>query len=319
MNKDLKKFEEQNNIITDETLYFFDEKEQDKILDARPWRSDPRYFKKCKISLLALLKMLSHARMAGSNEVMGLPLGKIQGDTFLIMDVFALPVEATETRVSAGAECNEFMIQTIELLEKAGRKENVRGWYHSHPGYGPYLSGTDVMTQRLQQVGDPMVAIVIDPIRTMVSGKIQIGAFRTYPQDYNAPDDDHREFQSIPLEKIEDYGIHYKSYYQLEVSFFKNSLDNQLIEILWNKYWINTVTSSSLIVNNHYFVTGLNDLSSKISNQKSKSKKSDYLLTLDELLGKNSAQEKEPLKYALEKNQAVLSESIKNLLFSYKI
>lgn len=96
-------------------------------MDARPWRTDPRYFKKCKISLLALLKMLSHARMAGSNEVMGLPLGKIQGDTFLIMDVFALPVEATETRVSAGAESNEFMIQTLELLEKAGRQENVRG------------------------------------------------------------------------------------------------------------------------------------------------------------------------------------------------
>ena len=28
---------------------------------------------------------------------------------------------------------------------------------------------------------DPMLAIVIDPIKTMASGKIDIGAFRTYP------------------------------------------------------------------------------------------------------------------------------------------
>lgn len=72
----------------------------------------------------------------------------------------------------------------------------------------------------------------------------------------------------IPLDKIEDFGVHYKSYYSLEVSFFKNTLDNQILEILWNKYWINTVTQSPLLVNNDYFVNGLNDLSTKIHNQK---------------------------------------------------
>lgn len=34
-----------------------------------------------------------------------------------------------------------------------------------------------------------MVAIVIDPIRTMASGKIEIGAFRTYPEDYREQGD----------------------------------------------------------------------------------------------------------------------------------
>jgi COP9 signalosome complex subunit 5 len=29
-----------------------------------------------------------------------------------------------------------------------------------------------------------MLAIVIDPIRTMASGKIEVGAFRTYPENY---------------------------------------------------------------------------------------------------------------------------------------
>ena len=32
-----------------------------------------------------------------------------------------------------------------------GRQENAIGWYHSHPGYGCWLSGIDVSTQMLNQ------------------------------------------------------------------------------------------------------------------------------------------------------------------------
>ena len=36
------------------------------------------------------------------------------------------------------------------------------GWYHSHPGYGCWLSGIDVSTQMLnQQFQEPFVAIVV--------------------------------------------------------------------------------------------------------------------------------------------------------------
>lgn len=66
---------------------------------------------------------------------------------------------------------------------QVGRQENVIGWYHSHPGYGCWLSGIDVSTQMLNQnYQEPFVAIVIDPIRTISSGKVNIGAFRTYPK-----------------------------------------------------------------------------------------------------------------------------------------
>ncbi|KAI5000367.1 hypothetical protein ZWY2020_004956 [Hordeum vulgare] len=43
-----------------------------------------------------LLKMVVHARAGGTIEIMGL----IQGDSIIVMDAFALPVEGTET--SAG-------------------------------------------------------------------------------------------------------------------------------------------------------------------------------------------------------------------------
>lgn len=36
-------------------------------------------------------------------------------------------------------------------------------------------------------------------------------------------------------------------YYALEVTYFKSSLDRKLLELLWNKYWVNTLSSSSLL------------------------------------------------------------------------
>jgi len=45
---------------------------------------------------------------------------------------------------------------------KAGRLENAIGWYHSHPGYGCWLSGIDVGTQMLNQnYQDPWLAVVV--------------------------------------------------------------------------------------------------------------------------------------------------------------
>ncbi len=68
-------------------------------------------------------------------------------------------------------------------MQGAGRLENMVGWYHSHPGYGCWLSGIDVSTQSIQQqYQDPFLAIVVDPHRTIAAGKVEIGAFRTYPE-----------------------------------------------------------------------------------------------------------------------------------------
>lgn len=68
-------------------------------------------------------------------------------------------------------------------MRQVGRQENAIGWYHSHPGYGCWLSGIDVSTQMLNQnFQEPFVAIVIDPVRTISAGKVCLGAFRTYPK-----------------------------------------------------------------------------------------------------------------------------------------
>ena len=175
-----------------------------------------------------MLKMVMHARSGGNIEVMGLMQGKISGDTFVVTDAFRLPVEGTETRVNAADDANEYMVGYLEGCRQAGKMENAVGWYHSHPGYGCWLSGIDVSTQHTQQMfQDPFLAVVIDPDRTISAGKVEIGAFRTYPENYKpstaAADDG---YQTIPLAKAEDFGAHASRDYSLEVTHFKSTLDS---------------------------------------------------------------------------------------------
>ena len=79
-----------------------------------------------------------------------------------VMDSVALPVEGTETRVNAQTEAFEYMSAYFNSMERIGKNEKAIGWYHSHPGYGCWLSGIDVSTQMLnQKFSEPWLAIVV--------------------------------------------------------------------------------------------------------------------------------------------------------------
>ncbi|KAG8636464.1 COP9 signalosome complex subunit 5a isoform X2 [Manihot esculenta] len=275
-----KTWELENNIITVDTpptstnsttdsssdaIFYYDARAQAKFQQDRPWVNDPHYFSRVKISALALLKMVVHARSGGTIEVMGLMQGKTDGNAIIVMDAFALPVEGTETRVNAQADAYEYMVDYSQTNKQSGRLENVVGWYHSHPGYGCWLSGIDVSTQMLnQQFQEPFLAVVIDPTRTVSAGKVEIGAFRTYPEGYKPPDDLVSEYQTIPLNKIEEFGVHCKQYYALDITCFKSSLDSHLLDLLWNKYWVNTLSSSPLLGNGDFVAGQISDLAEKL-------------------------------------------------------
>lgn len=160
-----------NGIEEVDEVFRYDKAAQQAILQAAPWKADPHYFKKVRISAVALIKMVRarlrrparakgarvgsegssreahsqvmHARSGGAYEIMGLMQGKLEGDTMVVMDAFALPVVGTETRVNAQNEANEFMIQYIEcspavrtLLERSRRKLGaVRSLTHGDSGH----------------------------------------------------------------------------------------------------------------------------------------------------------------------------------------
>ncbi|CAJ0932890.1 unnamed protein product, partial [Mesorhabditis belari] len=257
-----------NKIDTVDKPFEINDAEQTQMRNAKPWEKDPHYFKEVKISAVALIKMVTHARRGGNLEVMGLMQGHIDANTFVVTESFALPVEGTETRVNAQAQAYEYMTNYVEMGEQEGHKHKVLGWYHSHPGYGCWLSGIDVSTQSTnQQYLEPWVAVVIDPLRTMSAGKVDIGAFRTYPKGYKPPDErgsSANEYQSVPLHKIEDFGVHCKSYYPLDVTFFKSALDDKMLKSMFNTYWINTLRGSPIFANSDYINSQIKDLAGKV-------------------------------------------------------
>ena len=68
-----------------------------------------------------------------------------------------------------------------EMLPKVGYKsEVVVGWYHSHPGFGCWLSFVDVKTQRsFEQLNSRAIALVIDPVQSISGHTVVLEAFRT--------------------------------------------------------------------------------------------------------------------------------------------
>ncbi|AEO69125.1 uncharacterized protein THITE_2119170 [Thermothielavioides terrestris NRRL 8126] len=241
--------------------------------------------------------MVMHARSGGSLEVMGIMQGYVDGPALVVTDAFRLPVEGTETRVNAQSDADEYLVQYLSLCRDESRQENVIGWYHSHPGYGCWLSGIDVATQQLQQLQGPMVAVVIDPDRTISANKVDIGAFRTYPEGYVAPaanpNNDNNPAnttsssssplltapsistaatttggggggQSVPLTKADDFGAHASKYYALEVEHYRGTLDAKLLELLWSKYWVATLAQNPLLTNRDYASSQMCDVAQRV-------------------------------------------------------
>jgi len=195
---------------SDDKRYTFDEAAVEALRAEKPWMSNPRHISKVFISPSAAMKMLKHTytgcergvREGGKpQEVMGMLLGRPDPDdprSLIVTDVFALPIVGFETRVVADDDqAINYMIELSENLEKT-RNERIMGWYHSHPfdvdeaHNHCYMSTTDISTQLAWQRaedpnGNPWLAIVIDPLRSLAKSTPEFGAFRVYPPEYNAP------------------------------------------------------------------------------------------------------------------------------------
>ena len=55
-----------------------------------------------------------------------------------------------------------------------------------------------------------------------------------------------------------------RRYYQLEISYFKSSCDTALLNAIWNKYWIATLSASPLLSNAPYISAQMKDIADKL-------------------------------------------------------
>ena len=194
------------------------------------------------ISPLALLKMLRHGKAGIPLEVMGLMLGDYVDDyTVKCIDVFSMPQSGTETTIESIDE--GFQVKMVEMLKQTGRNEIVVGWYHSHPGFGCWLSSTDLNTQKtFEQQVPRTVAVVVDPIQS-VRGKVVIDAFRTYGGvGFNLGDTDQRQTTSNLGVFRRAKGFSLKdlakiSYYSILIGYRKNDLETKMLLNLRKSSW----------------------------------------------------------------------------------
>jgi len=194
------------------------------------------------ISSLALLKMLKHGRAGVPMEVMGLMLGEFVDDyTVRVVDVFAMPQSGTG--VSVEAVDPVFQTKMLDMLKQTGRPETVVGWYHSHPGFGCWLSGVDINTQQsFEALNQRAVAVVVDPIQS-VKGKVVIDAFRlTNPQLTMMGQEPRQTTSNLghlnkPSIQALIHGLN-RHYYSIVINYRKNELEQKMLLNLHKKKWI---------------------------------------------------------------------------------
>jgi len=198
------------------------------------------------ISSLALLKMLKHGRAGVPMEVMGLMLGEFVDEyTVRVIDVFAMPQSGTG--VSVEAVDPVFQAKMLDMLKQTGRPEMVVGWYHSHPGFGCWLSGVDINTQQsFEALSDRAVAVVVDPIQS-VKGKVVIDAFRLINPNMMVLGREPRQTTSVlghlqkPSIQALIHGLN-RHYYSIAINYRKTELEQTMLMNLHKKNWVDGLT-----------------------------------------------------------------------------
>ncbi|CAJ1987676.1 COP9 signalosome complex subunit 5 [Leishmania donovani] len=239
----------------------------------KPWRFDSLFFESVSVSLAATVKMFLHGTRGCPDmsqgrfnwfEVMGLLIGHFSHRELILTDSFSLPVAASEVECSMTEASQIYMANYLEYHRRLGKAEpGCLGWYHTHPGYSCFLSGIDVTTQRdSQQMQDPWVALVIDPVKTLRTGQFSMKAFRTYPEgDFQGQRPRSASHSAVdgaqpaaspasatastmsddyglpPSNRVKEFGMHAHRYYELPVRIVQSARDAPLWELLQRHFW----------------------------------------------------------------------------------
>lgn len=270
------------------------------------------------ISSLALLKMLKHGRAGVPMEVMGLMLGEFVDDfTIHVIDVFAMPQSGTG--VSVEAVDDVFQTKMMDMLRQTGRDQMVVGWYHSHPGFGCWLSSVDVNTQQsFEQLNKRAVAVVVDPIQS-VKGKVVIDAFRTIdPTTLMRGQEPRQSTSNIghlnkPSIQALIHGLN-RHYYSLNIDYHKTLYETNMLLNLHKKTWQSGLKMADFNHRDHENLENIQSLVkiAKLYNERvSEEKKLDEEQLKTRYVGKQ-----DPKKHLADTSEKIIEDNVTSLLTS---
>ncbi len=127
-----------------------------------------------------LEKMTDHADegLDEEKEIMGLMVGKLYRDNKgVYAEVFSVITSNLQSDMVSVRFDSVSMDDLFDAIDELEDDNMVVGWYHSHPGFGCFMSETDIKTQDglFGKLGG--FAIVIDPVRQ------ELKAFDSNPGD----------------------------------------------------------------------------------------------------------------------------------------
>lgn len=268
------------------------------------------------ISSLALLKMLKHGRAGVPMEVMGLMLGEFVDDyTVNVVDVFAMPQSGTG--VSVEAVDDVFQAKMMDMLKQTGRDQMVVGWYHSHPGFGCWLSSVDVNTQKsFEQLNSKAVAVVVDPIQS-VKGKVVIDAFRLIDTTAIMRNQEPRQTTSNagllnkPNIQALIHGLN-RHYYSLSIDYHKTSAETNMLMNLHKEQWQSGLKMHDYKEKEHHNLEATQKMV-KIAEQYSKRIEEERELSEEELKTRYVGKQ-DPKKHLSDTAESVLEDNIVSVL-----
>ena len=81
-----------------------------------------------------------------------------------------------------------------------------------------------------------------------------------------------QEFDSIPLNRAEEFGVHQNKYYRMPHYFFQSQFENNIVKLIYKNYWVDSLCSNALLVNEDFYQEKVEDVSAKLQNYNVKEK-----------------------------------------------
>lgn len=147
-------------------------------------------------------------------EVGGVLVGRVPREDGLPLITGAIPaVNADEQRATLTFTQDAWQHFHQTLDSEFPEDEQIVGWYHSHPGFGIFLSGHDLFIHRNFFSGPSQVALVVDPIAATEGvfvwrdGDVQLLFERDTPPGWEPDPPVRRPVEITPEPEVENAAV----------------------------------------------------------------------------------------------------------------